>query len=282
MNSQFSGVFTALVTPFRENRVDFSSLERLLKFQIESGINGFVVFGTTAESPTLSKNEKIEIAKFIKASVPKNMPLIFGAGGNNTQEVIEDLKFFEEQFTPNGFLSVVPYYNKPPQRGLVEHFSQIAKNSRTPIILYNVPGRTITSFEISTIKTLSTVKNIVGIKEASGNIEFDKEIRNSCGNDFVLLSGDDGTYDEFQAAGGNGIISVASHIIPNVFLRTEAKKNLELINSLYVESNPIPVKYALYKMGLISSPEMRLPLVTLDKKFHPGLDLILKTNGLIK
>lgn len=282
MDSQLTGVFTALVTPFKDDKVDFFSLEKLLKAQIHAGIKGFVVFGTTGESPTLQKQEKKEIAKFIKSHLSKETPLIFGAGGNDTASVIEELKFFEDNYNPTAFLSVVPYYNKPPQRGLVEHFKVIALNSATPIILYNVPSRTITALETDTIKILSEFPKIVGIKEASGNIEFAKKIREACGKHFILLSGDDASYDDFQAQGGNGIISVASHIIPSAFLKTEAKNSLELINSLYIESNPIPVKYALYKMGVIETPEMRKPLMPLDVKLQIVVDEILRKNGLIK
>ncbi len=282
MEFQLTGVFTALVTPFKDNKVDFFSLERLLKFQLDSGINGFVVFGTTAESPTLNVKEKDEIASFLKSHLSKKNKLIFGAGGNNTAAVSDELKHFEDKFNPDAFLSVVPYYNKPPQRGLLQHFRQIAGHSNTPIILYNVPSRTITSLELETIKELSEVDKIIGIKEASGNIDFAKKMREVCGNQFILLSGDDATYDEFQGAGGNGIISVASHIIPHAFLKTEARKNLELINSLYVESNPIPVKYALFRMRIIETPEMRVPLMQLDPKYHAAMENLLKKNGLLK
>ncbi|MEZ0392666.1 MAG: dihydrodipicolinate synthase family protein, partial [Pseudobdellovibrionaceae bacterium] len=181
----------------------------------------------------------------------------------------------------DAILVVVPYYNKPPQRGLLEHFKAIADATQIPNILYNVPSRTITFLEMETIKKLSEHPNVYGIKEASGNIELDRQIRQICGESFLLLSGDDASYDDFMNAGGDGVISVASHILPQAMLEQKATENRELIDLLFVEANPIPVKKALHLMGIIQSPECRLPLVTLADVHVEKLKKAMRQKGLL-
>lgn len=276
----FKGVITALITPFEKGEVDYPSLEKLIKFQLEKKISGFVINGTTAESPTLKKHEKKEIFSFVKSKVPSNFPLIMGTGSNSTEDTKEAARE-AEKMGADAQLVVVPYYNKPPQRGLFEHFKAVAESVQIPTILYNVPSRTITSLELETIKKLSAHPLIIGIKEASGNIEFAREIRKACGESFVLLSGDDGTYDEFMGIGGDGVISVASHIIPEDMILQRAKMNKELIDLLFVEANPIPVKKALYLMGIISSGECRLPLVELSDANTQRLLRSIQSKGLL-
>lgn len=283
--NRFKGVFTALITPFRGEDVDFASLERLIEQQRQGGVNGFVVNGTTAESPTLSEQEVEKIFAFIRSKVGTDFPLIVGTGSNSTADSIERTRR-AESWGADAALVVVPYYNKPPQRGLARHFRAIAQSSELPIILYNVPGRTITSLETETVRALSEVKNIIGIKEASGKIDFAAELRKACGPDFILLSGDDGTYPQFLEAGGDGVISVASHVIPRNFVdwtrearsgnfllaRKEIDRFRKMIDFLFVEANPIPVKKALELMGVIQEAGLRLPLVEMEK----GLALQLK------
>lgn len=276
----FKGVITALITPFLNGKVDYSSLEKLVRFQLQEGIQGFVINGTTAESPTLTEAERKSIFKFVREIVGSGYPLIMGTGSNSTAKTIEESRE-AEKIGADAILVVVPYYNKPPQRGLLEHFKAVADATTIPNILYNVPSRTITFLELETIKKLSEHPNILGIKEASGNIELDRSIRQQCGESFLLLSGDDGTYDEFMSAGGNGVISVASHILPKVMLDGKASENRELIDLLFVEANPIPVKKALHLMGLIQSPECRLPLVTLSETNTERLKKAMKLRGLI-
>lgn len=278
---KFSGVITAIITPFKNDNVDFDSLEKLVQQQLKDGVQGFVVHGTTGESPTVTGAERKKIFDFIKAKVPKNFPLIVGTGSNSTAQSIE-LSKEAEKWGADAVLLVVPYYNKPPQRGLLEHFKAIASSVQIPSILYNVPGRTITALELETIKKLSEHPSIIGIKEASGNVDFAKQIRQACGESFVLLSGDDGTYDDFMKAGGDGVISVASHIIPQAFLKREASKYLPLIDLLFCEANPIPVKMALHLMGTISSAECRLPLVTLSETNKEKLKKAMSEKGLLK
>lgn len=273
----FKAVMTALITPFQNGEVDYGSLESLVRFQVQNGVEGFVVNGTTAESPVLTDKEIEQIFKFIRGLVGKDFPLIVGTGSNSTARTV-DLSKAAESWGADAVLVVVPYYNKPPQRGLVGHFSATAKAVNIPTILYNVPGRTITALSVESTRELSQIQNIVGIKEASGNVDFAKEIIKETKPEFILLSGDDATYVEFLSGGGHGVISVASHIIPNEMLlwkkqvaegrsdvaREGIKKYSKLIEQLFVEANPIPVKMALYKMGVIKSPELRLPLVSMS------------------
>lgn len=264
------GTITALITPFLKEAVDEKSFRQLITQQLKSGVEGFVINGTTAESPTLKKEEVKKLFSIAKEMVPAHFPLLVGTGSNSTEATIEHTRE-AEKMGADAALVVVPYYNNPPQRGLFQHFSKIADQSQIPVVLYNVPGRTVAKLELETVVELSKHKNILGIKEASGNITFAKNLREQCRKSFVLLSGDDGTYDDFFAAGGDGVISVASHVIPQAMSQKQATKHADLIKNLFCEANPIPVKYALYLMGVIQSPELRLPLVTLSEKMIPVL-----------
>lgn len=290
----FKSTITALITPFKEGKLDITSFEALLKQQIDAGVEGFVVNGTTAESPTLHKNEVEKIFQITKSFCGGKADLILGVGSNSTETTIEYTRM-AEQWSADGVLVVVPYYNKPPQRGLFKHFSAVAESTSLPVLLYNVPGRTITSLEPMTIADLSKIKNIVGIKEASGKIDFAEQIIKSCGRDFTMLSGDDGTYVEFLNVGGHGVISVASHVIPRQMLQwkkwvqagelEQARKDIQkysrLIDLLFVEANPIPVKMAMHKMGIIASPELRLPLVELSEVHTATLVAEMKKVGVL-
>lgn len=278
---RFRGVFTALVTPFKNGHVDYNSLSKLLEQQLAAGVNGFVVNGTTAESPTLTEAEAEEIFQFVRKKTGDKVPLIMGTGTNSTQSSVR-LSQRAERIGADAVLVVVPYYNKPPQRGLLEHFKMIATSIRIPVILYNVPTRTITALELDTIKKLSEHPNIVGIKEASGNIEFARQIRETCGEEFLLLSGDDATYDEFMRVGGDGVISVASHILPEAMIQVQASKHLDLINMLFSESNPIPVKRALEILRILETAECRLPLVELSQQNTDKLRKLLVSSRLVK
>lgn len=291
---KFKGVFTALVTPFKQGQVDLASLEKLVKFQLQNGVNGFVINGTTAESPTLSFQEVSEIFKNVRNWVGKNVPLIMGTGSNSTAKTIEDTKKAKE-LGADAVLVVVPYYNKPPQRGLEQHFRAVAQATTLPVILYNVPGRTITSLDPETVKNIAVEKNVIGIKEATGKVEISQKIIELIGNSFVMLSGDDGTYVEFLGIGGHGVISVASHILPRQFAdwtmlaksgkieqaRAEIKKYAKVIDLLFIEANPIPVKKALQLMGILTSSECRLPLVELENKYTELLKDEMKKVGIL-
>lgn len=288
------GTFTALVTPFKAGKVDYASLEKLVKHQLTGGIDGFVINGTTGESPTLTSTEKAEVFKVVRALCSPGTPLIMGTGSNNTAQTIEDSRRAED-LGADAILVVVPYYNKPPQRGLYEHFRAVATSVKIPTILYNVPGRTITSLATQTIRDLSKVSGIVGIKDATGNIETAQETISTCGRDFIMLSGDDGTYVEFLGVGGHGVISVASLVIPSQMVqwkkwvqagqldkaRADIEKYNDLINLLFIEANPIPVKKALQLMGVIESAELRLPLAELTPAHADKLQAEMKKVGLL-
>ena len=276
MKTNWSGVYTALITPFQQGRIDFDSFAKLLHQQEhEQKVSGFVINGTTAESPTLSKEEVHELFTFARNHT--KLPLIVGSGSNSTAATVLATKRAEE-WGADACLVVVPYYNKPPQRGLLKHFTTVAESTRLPVILYNVPGRTITSLEPATVAELSQVKNIVGIKEATGNIELLKKMKSAARADFQFLSGDDGTYAEFLGHGGVGVISVTSHFMgrqmqdwtdwsrlgKNASAVSDSARYKKLIDLTFCEANPIPVKKAMQMLGVIESAECRLPLVEMD------------------
>lgn len=281
--NQFEGVFTALVTPFDGGKVDFSSLARLVKHQLENNISGFVVNGTTAESPTLTYLEVKEIYDFVRKEVGENFPLMLGTGSNSTENTVRATQEAGE-WGADGALVVAPYYNKPTQEGLFQHFSMVANKGLLPILLYNVPGRTVVSIERDTLVRLSQVNHIVGVKEASGDVQWGEKLIQSVKPHWLVTSGDDGSCLDLMAKGARGVISVLSHIVPKELSSLafqvmggeyEAVRGSEkfstLLEYLYMESNPIPVKMALYKMGLIRSPELRLPMTVATQKTTKGL-----------
>lgn len=281
MRTEFGGIITALVTPFLRGQVDYDSLGKLVEWQLGEGVDGFVVHGTTGESPTVEGEERKKIYSFIRERTGKNFPLIVGTGTNSTASTIT-LSKEAQDWGADALLVVVPYYNKPPQQGLFEHFSSVASSVSVPTILYNVPGRTVTSLETSTIKKLREHPRIVGIKEASGNLQFAKDIRAACGDKFILLSGDDGTADDFQKQGGQGVISVTSHLIPKAMKKLETGKYKDLVEACFIEANPIPVKMALHWMKIIASPEVRLPLIEMSAEGKNQLNAAMIKAGLLK
>lgn len=292
--NDFTGIITALITPFKAGKVDTKSLKKLVQAQLEDGVQGFVVNGTTAESPTLTEKEVKSIFDLVRGEVAGQVPVIVGTGSNSTLRTVEFSKEVSK-WKADAVLVVVPYYNKPPQRGIIAHYREVAKASSLPVILYNVPSRTVAALEPATVGELSKSDSIIGIKEASGNMITLKEIQAKSRKNFILLSGDDGTFVDFCEKGGHGVISVSSHIIApdmRVFMdRAVARdkeadaefkaKYKEFMRLLYIEANPIPVKMALHWMGLIESPELRLPLTSLDEKFHKEFKTCLKNLKLL-
>ncbi len=271
----FTGTGTALVTPFRtDGSLDETALRSLVKRQIDAGINFLVPCGTTGESPTLTHAEHLRVVEITLEIAKGKVPVLAGAGGYNTAEVISLAKELQK-LGADGILSVTPYYNKPTQEGLFQHFKAIASAVNLPIILYSVQGRTGVNIEPSTVLRLSQIPNIVGIKEASGNISQMGAILNLVARDFLVLSGDDSLTLPLISLGGRGLISVASNEIPAEMTRlvqsalsgdfAEARRlhfhYLSLMDINFVESNPIPVKAALAEMGLLQ-PVWRLPLVS--------------------
>ena len=271
----FTGTGTALVTPFRnDGSLDEAALRSLVKRQIDAGINFLVPCGTTGESPTLTHTEHLRVVEITLEIAKGKVPVLAGAGGYNTAEVIA-LANELQKLGADGILSVTPYYNKPTQEGLFQHFKAIASAVNLPIILYSVQGRTGVNIEPATVLRLSQIENIVGIKEASGSISQMGAILNLVSKDFLVLSGDDSLTLPLIALGGRGLISVASNEIPGEMTRlvqsalsgdfSEARRlhfqYLSLMDINFVESNPIPVKAALAEMGLLQ-PVWRLPLVS--------------------
>jgi 4-hydroxy-tetrahydrodipicolinate synthase len=271
---QFTGCGTALVTPFQSDfSLDEAALRKLVQRQICGGVDFLVPCGTTGENPTLTRREHLRVVEIALQEGAGKIPILAGAGGYNTQEVIELARELES-FGVSGLLSVTPYYNKPTQEGLYQHYRAIARSTRLPIVLYNVPGRCGTNLEPSTVKRLAEIDNIVGLKEASGNISQMAALANAVPDDFAILSGDDAIALPLFALGGRGVISVASNEIPAEIVRLcqhglrgefeEARaihrKYLPLMEINFIESNPIPVKAALALMGLLE-PVWRLPMV---------------------
>jgi 4-hydroxy-tetrahydrodipicolinate synthase len=278
---QFIGCGTALVTPFQPDfSLDEVALRKLIQRQIRGAVDFLVPCGTTGESPTLTRAEHLRVVEITLEEAAGKIPVLAGAGGYNTQEVIDLCRE----------LSVTPYYNKPTQEGLYQHYRAIAQSTRLPIVLYNVPGRCGTNLEPATVKRLAPISNIVGIKEASGNIGQMCSLANAVPDDFVILSGDDAITLPLFALGGRGVISVASNEIPEEMgqlcrhgLRREFeqarkihRRFLPLMEINFVESNPIPVKAALALMGLLE-PVWRLPLVAPKAENRERIQAVLES-----
>ncbi|MFO7301401.1 MAG: 4-hydroxy-tetrahydrodipicolinate synthase [Acidobacteriota bacterium] len=274
MRSEFTGLGTALVTPFTRNgAVDEAAVRRLAERQVEAGVHFLVPCGTTGESPTLSAAEKVRIVELTVEAAAGRALVLAGAGGYDTREVIETVRAFERAGA-HGILSVSPYYNKPTQEGLFQHYKAIAESTSLPVIVYNVPGRTGSNVEPATLERLAAVPNIVGVKEASGNMAQIVDVCRRVPEDFLVLSGDDALTLPVMAVGGRGVISVIANEAPAEMVElVEAAERGEfaharrvharlasLMLANFVESNPIPVKAAMAAMGLCEEV-YRLPLV---------------------
>lgn len=283
----FKGVYTALVTPFTEDgKVDFAGMERLLDFQMRGGISGVVVMGTTGENPTLSPKEKEDVIRHVVEYVAGRVKVIVGTGNNATESTIEQTKY-AEKCKADGALVVVPYYNKPSAEGQFQHFKHVAESTSLPLLLYNVPGRTVTDLSLDVVERLASFDNIVGIKDATGDMARPMLLRQRLGGEFIQLSGDDISFSGFLAQGGHGIISVSSNIIPKIMMDLyqawidgDVSDMLACADeaslwgdALFWECNPVPVKYVLSLMG-ICSKTVRLPLVDLSKEVRSRIDKV--------
>ncbi|WP_408011020.1 4-hydroxy-tetrahydrodipicolinate synthase [Pseudalkalibacillus sp. A8] len=284
----FGKVLTAMVTPFdHKGNIDFQRTTKLVEYLIKNGSDGLVVAGTTGESPTLTKEEKVALFKHVVKVVQKRVPVIAGTGSNNTHASIELTKQAEEAGV-DGIMLVAPYYNKPNQQGLYLHFKTIAEATKLPIMLYNVPGRTVVNMTTDTIVRLSEIDNIVCVKEASGDFDQITEIITRTNDDFALYSGDDGLTLPIMAIGGNGIVSVASHVIGNdmqkmiaSFLAGNIKeaaalhgKLLPIMKEMFATPSPTPVKTALQISG-VDVGGVRLPLIPLTEQERVRLTSLL-------
>jgi 4-hydroxy-tetrahydrodipicolinate synthase len=290
----FTGCGTALVTPFRADlSLDEATLRRLVRRQVEAGINFLVPCGTTGESPTLTHEEHLRVVEITLEEARHQVPVLAGAGGYNTSEVIELARTLERMGV-DGILSVTPYYNKPTQEGLFQHYKAIAAAIDIPIVVYSVQGRTGVNVEPATLARLAALKNIAGVKEASGNIGQMAQVVHQVPDDFAVLSGDDSITLPLIALGGRGIISVASNEIPAEMTqitqyclqgnfaaaRAMYKKYLPLMEINFVESNPIPVKAAMGLMGLLE-PVWRLPMVPPKPESLLKIEKVLDAAGLL-
>lgn len=284
----FGQILTAMVTPFDHNEeIDFPATQNLINYLIESGTEGLVVSGTTGESPTLTEEEKVQLFKFTVEVVNGRVPVIAGTGSYNTKASIELTKRAADAGV-DGIMLVVPYYNKPSQEGLYQHFQTIAAVTSLPIILYNIPGRSVVNMSVETVIRLSEIPNIVAIKEAGGNLDAMSEIISSTPEDFSLYSGDDGLTIPVLSIGGAGVISVASHVIGNEMQAMIAKFNagnvqeaakdhrrlLPVMKALFAAPNPTPVKTALNLKG-VPVGGVRLPMIPLNEEELSTLQSVL-------
>ena len=291
----FQGSIVALVTPMDSHgEVDFETLKKLVEFHIKSGTDAIVSVGTTGESATLSIDENVKAILKTVEFADGRIPVIAGTGANATSEAITMTKLLNNSGIA-GCLSVVPYYNKPTQEGMYQHFKAIAECTDIPQILYNVPGRTGSDLLPETIGRLAKISNIVGIKEATGDVSRVQKIKQLAGEDFIILSGDDATGLEAMKLGAQGVISVTNNVAAADMAKMchlaragkfdEAEqinqRLMPLHKNLFVESNPIPVKWACYKLGLIQEPVLRLPLTTLSEQARPKVVDALKAAGLL-
>jgi 4-hydroxy-tetrahydrodipicolinate synthase len=291
----FTGTYTAIVTPFRGGQLDEAALERLIKFQIKGGVDGIVPVGTTGESPTVNYEEHIQIIAWTIKFAAGKVKVLAGTGGNSTSEAIY-LTQEAEKAGADGSLQVAPYYNKPTQEGLYQHFKTIAKATKLPIMLYSIPGRCGVEIAVDTVKHLAQdCKNIIGIKEAGGSCDRVSQLRAALGPKFEIMSGDDSLTLPFMSVGADGVISVASNVIPkevsqmvNAFARGDARKAAALharyyplFKDLFIETNPTPVKAALAMMKLVEE-DYRLPLVPMNPKNWEVLRTTLKRCHVLK
>ena len=291
----FTGTYTAIVTPFKDGQLDEAALARLIQRQIKGGVDGIVPVGTTGESPTVDFDEHVQIiSRSVKFAAGK-IKVLAGTGANSTSEAIA-LTQAAEAAGADGSLQVAPYYNKPSPEGLYRHFKAIARATKLPIVLYSIPGRCGIEIGIETVRRLAAdCKNIVGIKEAGGSCDRVSQLRAALGPKFAILSGDDSLTLPFMAVGAQGVISVASNVIPRevsamvaAFARGDLKKAAQLhakyypvFKDLFIETNPVPVKAALAMLGLIGA-EYRLPLVPLAAANRARLRATLRACGVLK
>ena len=292
----FKGSNVALITPFKDNELDEENYIKLINFHIENGTNGLVPAGTTGESPTLNHNEHQKVIEICIKESGGKIPVIAGTGSNSTEEAVSLTKHAEKAGA-NGVLVVTPYYNKPTQEGLYQHYKAINDNTNLPIIIYNIPSRCVIDMSVDTMAKLFELKNIAGVKDATGDLNRLDQTIQKLGNEFIQLTGEDGLAFEFNKRGGVGIISVTANIAPKLCSQMqmlsksknnedlkkaeEIDRNLQpLHKALFIESNPAPVKYAAKVLGLCSD-EIRLPLVNIQKKTEAQVDKALSIAKLV-
>jgi len=288
-----SGVITAIVTPFLNGQLDEKSLSELISFQLDKGIHGIVPCGTTGESPTLSFEEYKQVVGITVETVNKKVPVVAGAGANNTAKAVE-LTRSAKSLGVDATLQVAPYYNKPTQEGLFQHFKAVAEVG-LPVVLYNIPGRTGIDIHPETVARLAKIPEIIAIKEASGSIVQMAEFRKHCGDQLTLLTGDDAQTLPAMCMGGKGVISVLSNLLPQEMVElyrdwqegdtvSAIARNAQLfpvMQAMFIEANPVPVKRALAMKGLIKSSEVRLPLCNMSDENKKELASTMQEAGIL-
>ena len=292
----FKGSNVAIITPFKNNKLDEEAYLKLINFHLENGTNGLVPAGTTGESPTLSHDEHEKVIEICIKEAKGKIPVIAGTGSNSTDEAVALTKHAEKAGA-DGALVVTPYYNKPTQEGLYQHYKKINDNTNLPIIIYNIPSRCVIDMSVDTMAKLFELKNIAGVKDATGDLNRLDQTIKKLGNDFIQLTGEDGLALEFNKRGGFGVISVTANIAPKMcsdmqkFSKSKSDNELKeaeridkilqpVHNSLFLESNPAPVKYAAKLLGLCND-EIRLPLVNIKKDTEKEIKKSLETAELI-
>jgi 4-hydroxy-tetrahydrodipicolinate synthase len=290
----FTGVLVAVVTPFKDGVVDEEGLRQLIEFQLENGVHGIVPCGTTGESATLSHEEHERVVEIAVDQVKGRVPVVAGTGSNNTAEAIR-LTAHAKRVGADGVLMISPYYNKPTQEGIYQHYKKVAEEVDIPIVIYNIPGRTASNIEPTTFARLAEIKNIVGVKEASGSMKQITEIIRLCGDNLTVVSGEDFLTYPLMTVGGKGVICVVANIAPkdmaelcNLLLAGDVDKARELYyrllplcHAMFYETNPAPVKAALEMMGKITSGEVRLPLAPMAEANKEKLRKDLQAYGLL-
>ena len=289
----FHSSYTALLTPFKDNKVDYSSYKELIDFQINNGTHGLVPVGTTGESPTLSHDEHKKLIEVCIEQSNGRVPVIAGAGSNSTSEAVDFVKHACSAGA-DGLLVVTPYYNKPTQSGLLAHYNELIKHASKPIIIYDIPGRSVIQMTDETMAKLAQDQFIVGVKDATADLTRPTRLQNIIGDNFIQLSGEDGTALAYLAAGGHGCISVTANIVPNLLSRMHNawkqgdintaqeinKKLMPLHDALFCETSPGPLKYAASLLGICSS-DARLPIVEIEEDSKLKVKDALKKTGLI-
>jgi len=290
----FEGAIVAIVTPFKNGRIDEAGLRNLIEFQIANGTRGIVPCGTTGESPTLSHEEHGRVIEITVEQTARRVPVIAGTGSNSTGEAIP-LTSHAKKVGADAALMISPYYNKPTQEGIYRHYEQVAKAVDIPIIVYNIPGRTGSNIESETMARLARIDNVVGVKEASGSMKQITDIIAMCPDDFIVVSGEDYLTFPLMCVGGKGVISVVSNAAPRemadlcgLFLEGSYEESrrlyyklLPLLHIFFIETNPAPIKAALAMMKKIESEEVRLPLVTMSEANKDRLRKVLNAHGLL-
>jgi 4-hydroxy-tetrahydrodipicolinate synthase len=289
----FSGSMTAIITPFRDGEIDTGALERLVDFQIANGTTALVPCGSTGESATLTHEEHITVVRLVVRYAKGRVPVIAGTGSNSTREALALTRAAKESGADAALL-ISPYYNKPTQDGIYQHFKAIAEGSRFPLIVYNIPGRTASKIEASTLARLAEIKEIIGLKEATGSLDEVQEVIRLCGDRLEVYSGDDSLTLPVMAVGGAGVISVIANVLPQASAAMTAAalagdfatarrrhyEMLPLVRALFLETNPIPVKAALSMMGYCRD-ELRLPLVPMSDGPRAKLRAVMQQFGLL-